>query len=872
MFTRLTTTTWSTKVVFVVLAGLMLLTPALVAEAQDTLDPNSPAQNPPGGGNVTNTNNPSNPNAPGFFGDFSPVNEVINGTTGEVIEFQQSVTATDADGNVTTFTTDSASQNAREAASWRGLSDPAPPAEKPPATDSFVESGLKAILYSIVVNLFGTLTGWAGILLDFGINNFVIGFGTAFNSQGVGQAVNELWSLVRDFFNILFIFGFIWIGFQMILDSGNSRAKQTLVSLIMAALLVNFSLFISKFVVDFSNRLASEIAQEAFPIREGEESVLGGDITKGEVAVANTFFAHMGIPRTLDVSFGVRNNENAAWSYIFGSAIFYLVAAFVFAAGGIMLIIRFVALSIFMVLSPFMFLGWVFPGMQGWTGKYWKGFLGRAFYAPVYIVLLFFAGTILQNFFGDRGSMVNNFQLSADGMTTGSLGDILPAFILSCAFLIAAVQVAGKMSADGAGGVMKVGNSLQKGGRRFAARNTAGLVTSYGVNRVGQGGREALRRRNVRLSQSDSKFDRWRARTSERTTGAALDRVATATVAGSETRAARLTRVNAEQATLNTTSTEFKRAEDLAKARTDLSTAGKMPGTTDAEKAARKAAKKDAKNKVKKLTGKMSITELQKLDPDELQSLMKAGLVNRTKMKEIAGTGQFSNAQMKDIGSKRDDAVFKDIEDTFAKSNASATELTAAIEELSKEIESMSDEEKSNIDFNRLNSQGIASQLSEKSMDAIKDSGNLTSSEFDELKKTRTAGVQSILSNGRIAAETRDSEGKVTSASAATVTGPDAADFITKQRNKLIKGNAETIGKLPYDAFYNVTTGTLTDAGKNMTVDAMKAIARVANQGKGTMSADERSNLAKELMTGAIDPKMASYLDTKKVQEDFLLK
>jgi hypothetical protein len=251
---------------------------------------------------------------------------------------------------------------------------------------------------------------------------------------------------------------------------------------------------------------------------------------------------------------------------------------------------------------------------------------------------------------------------------------------------------------------------------------------------------------------------------------------------------------------------------------------------------------------------------------------MESGLVNRTKMKELAGTGQFSNAQMKEMGSKRDDALFKDIEKTFAKSNASASELKTAIEDLSKEIESMSDEEKSNIDFDRLNSQVIASQLSEKSMDAIKDSGNLTSSEFDELKKTRTAGIQSVLSTGRIDAETRDSKGKVTGATTATVTGPDAADFITKQRDKLVKGNAETVGKLPYEAFFNTSTGTLTDAGKNITVDAMKAIGRVANQGKGAMSADERSDLAKAVrLHSGTSSKMATYLNTTKAKEDFLL-
>jgi hypothetical protein len=66
--------------------------------------------------------------------------------------------------------------------------------------------------------------------------------------------------------------------------------------------------------------------------------------------------------------------------------------------------------------------------------------------------------------------MTNDFAFgiqSAGGQQTfNPLISILGAFALSCAFLIAAVQVAGKMSADGAGGVMKVGSNIVRGGQR----------------------------------------------------------------------------------------------------------------------------------------------------------------------------------------------------------------------------------------------------------------------------------------------------------------------------------------------------------------------------------------------------------------------
>jgi hypothetical protein len=96
--------------------------------------------------------------------------------------------------------------------------------------------------------------------LNFAVNEFIIDFGGNVTGTGIGAAIDTLWSVVRDFFNIIFIFAIIYLGFKMILGSDDSGTKRALVYLIIAALLVNFSLFISKFIVDFSNILAEQVA------------------------------------------------------------------------------------------------------------------------------------------------------------------------------------------------------------------------------------------------------------------------------------------------------------------------------------------------------------------------------------------------------------------------------------------------------------------------------------------------------------------------------------------------------------------------------------------------------------------------------------
>ena len=346
------------------------------------------------------------------------------------------------------------------------------------------EAPIRRFLFGVILNLTGWFLWLGGAILDYGVNAFVINFGTNFNQNGVGEAVNELWVIVRDFFNIFFIFGLVYIGFKMILNSDDSQTKQTLVYLIMAALLINFSLFITKFVVDFTNVLAGEIAVAGFDAANEEGTEIDGN-ARNNVAIGDTFFRLMGIQQTVLLTpTGVESNQTSPWSYIFGVGIINIIGAFAFGVGGIMLIIRFVALTVYMVLSPFMFLGWIFPGFQSMSRKYWSGFLKQAFYAPVYIVMIFFAATILNNFFRVGGSFENanlgslagtEGLLGADGGQQVVFGAGLAPFILSAAFLIAAVQVAGKLSADGSTVMAKVGGAVQSRVRRTVGGAALGL-------------------------------------------------------------------------------------------------------------------------------------------------------------------------------------------------------------------------------------------------------------------------------------------------------------------------------------------------------------------------------------------------------------
>lgn len=340
---------------------------------------------------------------------------------------------------------------------------------------AFAQFGfIQDVLWRLVNAVFGHAAAVGGMALDYAVTEYVVGFGENFRDSGTGNSVDILWTIVRDVFNLTFIFGLVYIGLKMILRSGDSQARSALVSLILAALLVNFSLFITKFVVDFSNIAAAQIA--------------GAFMREGTYQISGSFMNIMGVTDVFNSRGSLDNiaRGSAGLTFIFGTMFLYIILAFVFLAGGIMLIIRYVVLIIYMILSPVMFLGWVFPGFAGASKDFWNKFLTRAFFAPAYLLMLYFSNQILVNMRGandiNAGSISQAFSGQA-GPSSGSFAAVFPFFFMAAGFLIASLVVAQKMGSVGASTAISVGKRAANRGRQLAVGGTANMAR-YGLDRA----------------------------------------------------------------------------------------------------------------------------------------------------------------------------------------------------------------------------------------------------------------------------------------------------------------------------------------------------------------------------------------------------
>jgi len=327
---------------------------------------------------------------------------------------------------------------------------------------------------STITGIFEEMAGWAlgatGILFDVAIEY-------SLNSENFKNgAVSTGWSVFRDVANMTFIFILVYIAFAAILQLGGSYQRM-LITLVIVAVLVNFSFFLTGLVVDAANILAAFLY-----------NILTDN---GTIGLAAQF--RDGIEITSLLSPEAFNGLNAEAVYHIFAAIFLLIATFVFLSSAILFIARTVALMFILVLSPLAFVAAILDKTQ----HYWKDWLHKlisySFVAPMYLLLIFMVLAVIKGGqarqsaidLQDLGPAFAANETLASGIGyAGTLGysfanysGIVMFFALIIGLLIASLVVSRKM-ADGLAtiSVKYAGKAIgaAAGGAAFGLRNTAG--------------------------------------------------------------------------------------------------------------------------------------------------------------------------------------------------------------------------------------------------------------------------------------------------------------------------------------------------------------------------------------------------------------
>lgn len=238
---------------------------------------------------------------------------------------------------------------------------------------------------SILLGLTSLIAYLGGLALNASAYFTVVQMSTYYNDLPV---IASTWGVVRDVANMGFIFVLLFLSIQMILGAGKDRGL--IVRVIIAAILINFSLFFTRVIIDAANILALNFYTNITGTTGGT-GVLS-DFASG--GISNAFISLLNL-QTLWQAPNVLTQGNIITVGIMGS-IFLLVAAFTFFAIAILLVIRYVVLILVMILSPLMFISSIAPGFDGYRKKWWDALLGQAFFAPIYFFLTWITVVVAQ--------------------------------------------------------------------------------------------------------------------------------------------------------------------------------------------------------------------------------------------------------------------------------------------------------------------------------------------------------------------------------------------------------------------------------------------------------------------------------------------
>ena len=113
--------------------------------------------------------------------------------------------------------------------------------------DGSILGCIAQVAYYLIYRPIAWFAGLMGNLFD-----FFLGYSLSDASYRAEFAVRG-WQIVRDICNIFFVIILVWVGLMTVFKTSSYNPKKVLATLVINALLINFSLFVTRVVIDVSN-------------------------------------------------------------------------------------------------------------------------------------------------------------------------------------------------------------------------------------------------------------------------------------------------------------------------------------------------------------------------------------------------------------------------------------------------------------------------------------------------------------------------------------------------------------------------------------------------------------------------------------------
>lgn len=317
-----------------------------------------------------------------------------------------------------------------------------------------------------------------GTLLNYAVDFFSwVADAERYSAVMENPSIYETWGLVRDLCNIGFILILLFSAFSTVFQYSKYSYKSILMWLVIMALLVNFSYPVTLFVIDLTNSLMYTILKVAFPNANAKEMLFTGENT-GFTAIQDYINTANGDSNTTTMFFLI---------------IFVFILALTILALGFILLIRLIALTIILIMSPIGFVGKIINKDGGWWDHLFKYAMAGPIIALVLLLCIKLMGAMTVSVSLDVGN---------NAISNAMISFTIPIVILWMGMAMAIKGI------DGAGAIFGKAQGVAKAaGKKFSGFNFA--KSQYGAYDSARKKRRAEIEKGRFMGTVGDKINKW---------------------------------------------------------------------------------------------------------------------------------------------------------------------------------------------------------------------------------------------------------------------------------------------------------------------------------------------------------------------------
>ncbi len=358
---------------------------------------------------------------------------------------------------------------------------------------SSAASMLDGPAFSVVNNIIGIvgnaflflasqLLAISGTLLNLSLN-ITTHIGDFYNSI---PALNEVWLVVRNMSSIFIIFALLYSSIKVIVGAGSSSAtKELIVKIVIAGVLINFSLFFTKVLIDGSNLVSLQFYRAIAPKSAGGLSTLSSAFNDG--GLSDVFMSSFKIPKIYEnkpVLKSIDVGLSIGIATIAGT-LMMVTAAISILAASVAIMFRTAILIFIMAVSPIYFAAMIFPQLEDKAKKITEMFKAQLIFMPTYLFLMYVALKLISSpgFSAIFNQGSNGVPAAGEGAFGITFIGVVVQFIVASIFINAPLIAAIAAGASGA--------KFAEGWTKALNDKVKGLPGAFGQHTIGRGAKIA---------------------------------------------------------------------------------------------------------------------------------------------------------------------------------------------------------------------------------------------------------------------------------------------------------------------------------------------------------------------------------------------